>query len=381
MTPTVTTPPVAAENPLKQLARFGQSIWLDFIRRSLMTSGELHKLIEQDGLAGMTSNPAIFEKAIVGGEEYADFIAELRKDAALDAKGIYERLAIRDIQDAADALKSVYLATNGRDGYVSLEVSPLLANDTNGTLQEARRLWSTVQRPNLMIKVPGTTAGLPAVEALLTEGINVNITLLFARERYEEVAEIYVRALEARAQQGLHLPAIASVASFFVSRIDTAIDARIDTLAAAADAPTRALLESCRSKVAIANAKLAYESYHRIFSGPRWDALVAKGARVQRLLWASTSTKNPKLRDVLYVEELIGKDTVNTIPPATYDAFRDHGVPRASLEEGLEDARTVMQNLAAAGISMDQVTAELLEQGVKLFADAFVKLLGVVHAA
>jgi len=375
------TPSVTVENPLKQLARFGQSIWLDYIRRSLMTSGELGKLIEHDGLAGMTSNPAIFEKAIEGGEEYAEFIAELRKDTSLDAKGIYEHLAIRDIQDAADALRTVYLNTNGRDGYVSLEVSPLLANETQATIDEARRLWSTVQRPNLMIKVPGTSAGLPAVQTLLTEGINVNVTLLFARERYEEVAEVYVRALEARAQQGLHLPSIASVASFFVSRIDTAVDARIDTLLATASDSQRALLESCRSKVAIANAKLAYESYHRILSGPRWDALASKGARVQRLLWASTSTKNPKLRDVLYVEELIGKDTVNTIPPATYDAFRDHGEPRASLEHGLAEAHTVMQNLAAAGISMEQVTAELLDQGVKLFADAFVKLLGVMRAA
>jgi len=374
-------PSVTVENPLKQLARLGQSIWLDYIRRSLMTSGQLRKLIEEDGLAGMTSNPSIFEKAIAGGEEYADFIAELRQDGALDAKAIYERLAIRDIQDAADALRPVYLATNGHDGYVSLEVSPLLANETQATIDEARRLWSVVQRPNLMIKVPGTSAGLPAVETLLTEGINVNVTLLFARERYEEVADVYLRALEARARMGLHLPAIASVASFFVSRIDTAVDARIDALVGAADEAKRALLESCRSKVAIANAKLAYESYHRIFSGARWDALRANGARAQRLLWASTSTKNPKLRDVLYVEELIGKDTVNTIPPATYDAFRDHGEPRPSLAQGIEDARAVMRSLAAAGISIEQVTAELLEQGVKLFEEAFVKLLGVVHSA
>jgi len=374
-------PSVTVENPLKQLARLGQSIWLDYIRRSLMTSGQLRKLIEEDGLAGMTSNPSIFEKAIAGGEEYADFIAELRQDGALDAKAIYERLAIRDIQDAADALRPVYLATNGHDGYVSLEVSPLLANETQATIDEARRLWSVVQRPNLMIKVPGTSAGLPAVETLLTEGINVNVTLLFAQERYEEVADVYLRALEARAQMGLHLPAIASVASFFVSRIDTAVDARIDALVGAADEAKRALLESCRSKVAIANAKLAYESYHRIFSGARWDALRANGARAQRLLWAGTSTKNPKLRDVLYVEELIGKDTVNTIPPATYDAFRDHGEPRPSLAQGIEDARAVMRSLAAAGISIEQVTAELLEQGVKLFEEAFVKLLGVVHSA
>jgi transaldolase len=372
---------VSVENPLKKLARCGQSIWLDYIRRSLITSGELRKLIEQDGLAGMTSNPSIFEKAIVDGQEYADFLAELRKDASLDAKGIYERLAIRDIQDAAEALKPVYLSTNGHDGYVSLEVSPLLANETQATIDEARRLWNTVQRPNIMIKVPGTTAGLPAIETLLTEGININITLLFARQRYEEVAEAYLRALEARAKAGLHLPQMASVASFFVSRIDTNVDARIDALVDAVDPARRALLESCRSKVAIANAKQAYESFHRIFAGPRWEALASKGARVQRLLWASTSTKNPKLSDVLYVEQLIGKDTVNTIPPATMDAFRDHGEVRPTLEQGLAEADTVMKNLAAAGISIDQVTAELLDQGVKLFADAFGKLLHAVRAA
>jgi transaldolase len=375
------TSTVTVENPLKQLARFGQSIWLDFIRRSLMTSGELGRMIEQDGLAGMTSNPSIFEKAIAEGQEYADFLGELRKDVTLDAKAIFEHLAIRDIQDAADTLRSVYLATNGRDGYVSLEVSPLLANDTPATMDEARRLWKAVGRPNLMIKVPGTEAGLPAIQTLLTEGINVNTTLLFARERYEEVAEIYVRALEARAQQGLHLASIAGVASFFVSRIDTAVDARIDALLPAGDDRQRSLLESCRSQVAIANAKVAYESYHQIFSGARWEALASKGARVQRLLWASTSTKNPKLRDVLYVEELIGKDTVNTIPPATYDAFRDHGELRPSLEQGLDQAHLVMQNLAAAGISIQQVTAELLEQGVKQFADAFHKLLAAIRAA
>jgi len=329
----------------------------------------------------MTSNPAIFEKAIVGGGEYADFIAELRKDASLSAMDIYERLAIRDIQDAADTLKPVYLSTNGRDGYVSLEVSPLLANETQPTIEEARRLWNTVQRPNIMIKVPGTTAGLPAIQTLLTEGINVNITLLFARQRYEEVAEIYLCALEARAERGLHLPQMASVASFFVSRIDTNVDARIDALLPSADPGRAALLESCRSKVAIANAKQAYESYHRIFSGSRWQALAAKGARVQRLLWASTSTKNPKLRDVLYVEDLIGRDTVNTIPPATMDAFRDHGEAHPTLEQGLSEAQAVMKNLAAAGISMDEVTAELLDQGVKLFADAFHKLLAAVPTA
>jgi transaldolase len=381
MEATPMTPSVTVENPLRQLAHYGQSIWLDYIRRSLISSGELGTLIERDGLAGMTSNPSIFEKAIAGGEEYADFLKELRADASLDAKAIYERLAIRDIRDAADALRQVYLSTNGRDGYVSLEVSPQLATETQPTIEEARRLWNAVGRPNVMIKVPGTSAGLPAIETLLAEGINVNITLLFACERYEEVAQAYLRALQERARQGLPLASLASVASFFVSRIDTNVDGRIDALLPAANENKRVLLESCRSKVAIANAKIAYAGYQRIFSGPRWEELASKGARVQRLLWASTSTKNPKLRDVLYVEELIGKDTVNTIPLATLDAFRDHGEPRASLEHGLDDARAVMRHLAEAGISMQEVTAELLEQGVRLFDDAFVKLLAAVRAA
>jgi len=377
---TITT---SLENPLKQLARFGQSIWLDYIRRSLMTSGELRRMVQEDGLGGMTSNPSIFEKAIEGGEEYADYLAELRKDKSLDAKGIYERLAIRDIQDAADVLRPVYTSTNQRDGYVSLEVAPYLAHKTQETIDEGLRLWKAVDRPNLMIKIPGTPAGVPAIETVLREGVNVNVTLLFAQEMYEEVAWAYVRALEQRAAQGLGLAGMAGVASFFVSRIDTAVDALID--ARLAQAPTvkeeqRNLLESVRSKVAIANAKLAYERYQRIFSGPRWEALAAKGAQPQRVLWASTSTKNPKLRDVLYIEELIGKDTVNTIPPATYDAFKDHGRPRASLVEDVEGARRVMANLAAAQISMQAVTADLVVAGVKQFEDAFTKLLAVVHA-
>jgi transaldolase len=380
---TITTSlPTGIENPLKQLARFGQSIWLDYIRRSLMTSGELRRMVQEDGLGGMTSNPSIFEKAIEGGEEYADYLAELRKKKSLDAKGIYEHLAIRDIQDAADVLRPVYTSTNQRDGYVSLEVAPYLAHKTQETIDEALRLWKAVGRPNLMIKIPGTPAGVPAIETALREGVNVNVTLLFAQEMYEEVAWAYVRALEQRAAQGLALAGMAGVASFFVSRIDTAVDGLID--ARLAQAPTvkeeqRNLLESVRSKVAIANAKLAYERYQRIFSGPRWEALAAKGAQPQRVLWASTSTKNPKLRDVLYIEELIGKDTVNTIPPATYDAFKDHGRPRASLVEDVEGARRVMANLAAAGISMQAVTADLVVAGVKQFEDAFTKLLAVVQ--
>jgi len=367
------------ENPLKQLARFGQSIWLDYIRRSLMTSGELRRMVEEDGLGGMTSNPSIFEKAIAGGEEYADYLAQLRTDKTLDAKGIYEGLAIRDIQDAADVLRPVYTRTNRRDGFVSLEVAPFLAHKTQETIDEAFRLWKTVDRPNLMIKIPGTPAGVPAIETVLREGVNVNVTLLFAQEMYEEVAWAYVRALEQRSEKGQDQAGIAGVASFFVSRIDTAVDGMIDARLPQANVEQRKLLESVRSKVAIANAKLAYERYQRIFSGPRWEALAAKGAQPQRVLWASTSTKNPKLRDVLYIEELIGKDTVNTIPPATYDAFRDHGKPRASLVEDVEGARRVMADLDAAGISMQAVTADLVAAGVKQFEDAFTKLLAVTQ--
>ena len=367
------------ENPLKQLTRFGQSIWLDYIRRSLMTSGELRRMVEQDGLGGMTSNPSIFEKAIEGGEEYADYLAQLKTDKSLDAKGVYERLAIRDIQDAADVLRPVYTSTKRRDGYVSLEVAPYLAHKTQDTIDEALRLWKAVDRPNVMIKIPGTPAGVPAIETVLREGVNVNVTLLFAQEMYEEVAWAYVRALEQRAAAGQDLAGMAGVASFFVSRIDTAVDALIDARLPQANDAQRKLLESVRSKVAIANAKMAYERYLRIFSGPRWDALAAKGAQTQRVLWASTSTKNPKLRDVLYIEELIGKDTVNTIPPATYDAFKDHGRPRASLTEDVEGARRVMADLAAAGISMASVTADLVTAGVKQFEDAFTKLLAAVQ--
>jgi transaldolase/glucose-6-phosphate isomerase len=366
------------ENPLKQLARFGQSIWLDYIRRSLMTSGDLRRMVEEDGLGGMTSNPSIFEKAMAGAE-YADYLAELRKDKTLDAKGIYEGLAIRDIQDAADVLRPVYERTKKHDGYVSMEVSPYLAYKTQETIDEALRLWKAVNRPNLMIKIPGTPAGVPAIETVLREGVNVNVTLLFSQDMYEEVAWAFVRALEQRAAKGQDLAGIAGVASFFVSRIDTAVDALIDERLPKAAPDQKKLLESVRSKVAIANAKLAYERYQRIFSGPRWEVLAAKGAQTQRVLWASTSTKNPKLRDVLYIEELIGKDTVNTIPPATYDAFRDHGVPHASLTEDVAGARSVMTNLAAAGISIETVTADLVTAGVKQFEDAFAKLLAVTQ--
>jgi transaldolase / glucose-6-phosphate isomerase len=380
MNPVGTLETAKAVNPLKQLQTFGQSIWLDYIRRDLLKGGELQRLIDEDGLRGMTSNPAIFEKAIAGSTQYQDFLDSLAGRADLDAKGRYELLAIRDIQDAADLLRPVYQSTKKRDGYVSLEVSPYLANDTNGTLDEARRLWKTVGRYNIMIKVPGTPAGIPAFRQLISEGINVNVTLLFAQQVYEEVAAAYIDGVEKFAATGGDVSKIASVASFFISRIDSLVDSLAgEKLKTEPDAGRKAKLQSIQGKVAIANGKLTYEAYEHIFSTPRWKALAAKGAQTQRVLWASTSTKNPKYRDVIYIEELIGPDTVNTIPPATLDAFRDHGKPRQSLTEDLEGARKTMSDLAAAGIVMKDVTDKLTTDGVKLFADAFDQLLAAVE--
>ncbi|MFN8061192.1 MAG: bifunctional transaldolase/phosoglucose isomerase [Vicinamibacterales bacterium] len=372
----------SAGNPLKGLLDFGQSVWLDYIRRDLMTTGELARLVSEDGLRGMTSNPAIFEKAIAGDAQYQSKVAALRMHGVTSPLALYEALAIEDIQLAVDAIRGVYDASACRDGYVSLEVSPFLARDTAGTLAEARRLWTAVDRPNLMIKVPATDEGLPAIERLIAEGINVNVTLLFAVERYEAVARAFIAGLEAYAASHDDVGRIASVASFFVSRIDTMIDARLAALASeAADSARRAEIEALAGTVAIANAKLAYQSYRRLFDGPRWQALAGRGAQVQRLLWASTSTKNPKYRDVLYVEELIGPDTVNTIPPATFDAFRDHGRLRQSLAEDVEAASATMATLARVGISMPEVTAALLDEGLRLFVEPFDKLLRTLDPA
>jgi transaldolase/glucose-6-phosphate isomerase len=369
----------ATRNPLKELLNYGQSMWLDYIRRDLFSSGKLKKLIDDDGLRGMTSNPAIFEKAIADSSLYDDMLKSLASRSDLDTTAKFEQIAIRDIQDAADALRGVYDESNCRDGYVSLEVSPYLARKTQETIDEARRLWKTVKRDNVMIKVPGTAEGLPAIRQLIGEGLNINITLLFAQEVYEKVAEAYVAGLEEVAARGGNLKKIASVASFFISRIDTLIDSQLnEKLKATTDASQQALLKSLLGKVAIANGKLTYQSYQHIFSGPRWQALAAKGAQTQRVLWASTSTKNPNYRDVIYVEELIGPDTVNTMPPATIDAFRDHGRLRNSLTEDVPGAAKVMQDLARAGISMKEVTDKLTDDGVKLFADAFDKLLAAV---
>ncbi len=367
------------KNPLKELLNYGQSMWLDYIRRDLFTSGKLKSLIDDDGLRGMTSNPAIFEKAIADSSLYDDMLKSLTSRNDLDTTAKFEQIAIRDIQDAADALRGVYDESNCRDGYVSLEVSPYLARKTQETIDEARRLWKTVKRDNVMIKVPGTAEGLPAIRQLIGEGLNINITLLFAQEVYEKVAEAYVAGLEEVAARGGNLKKIASVASFFISRIDTLIDSQLnEKIKATTDAGQQALLKSLLGKIAIANGKLTYQSYQRIFSGPRWQALAAKGAQTQRVLWASTSTKNPNYRDVIYVEELIGPDTVNTMPPATIDAFRDHGRLRNSLTEDVAGAAKVMQDLGRAGISMREVTDKLTDDGVKLFADAFDKLLAAV---
>lgn len=367
-------------NPLQNLADYGQSPWLDFIRRNLITSGELQRLIDEEGLKGVTSNPAIFEKALSAGDDYQDFIAA-HAASVKDALELYERIAIRDIQDAADILRPVYDATNKRDGYISLEVSPTLANDTDKTIAEAQRLWRAVNRPNLMVKIPATPAGIPAIEMLIGAGININVTLLFAQDAYAKVAEAYLAGLGKYATQHDDISHVASVASFFVSRIDALVDAQIEDRLKDANDADKPLLESLRGKVAIANAKLAYQIYLQKFSGGRWDILAKRGAQSQRVLWASTGTKNPRYKDCVYVEELIGQDTVNTIPPATWAAFRAHGLLRASLTENLKEAEAVLVNLQRAGISLEAATDELLQEAVRLFVEPFNKMIAAVETA
>jgi transaldolase/glucose-6-phosphate isomerase len=367
-------------NPLRMLQEYGQSVWLDFVSRELLKSGGLKRLIAEDGLRGVTSNPSIFEKAIGHGDDYDELIAAAEGRGDLDPGELFEQLAIRDIQEGADALNSVYEQTQRRDGYISIEVSPYLALQTHETIAEARRLWQHVDRRNLMVKVPGTTPGLPAIRTLIGEGININVTLLFSQKVYAEVADAYISGLEDFVAKGGDPHKVASVASFFVSRIDTLVDEALDKkIAAAADPAEKARLASLKGKVAIANAKLAYRLYQQIYGGERWQRLAQQGAQTQRLLWASTGTKNPAYSDVLYVEELIGPDTVNTIPPATMDAFRDHGHPRASLDEDVAGAEAVMKGLPDAGISIDDITARLVEDGVRLFADAADHLYAAVQ--
>jgi transaldolase/glucose-6-phosphate isomerase len=365
-----------AANPLVQVLTLGQSLWYDNIRRGLIESGELERMVHEDGLRGVTSNPAIFEKAITGSTDYTAALSALWRAGHCDAKDLYEQLAVRDIRDAADILRPIYEATRCRDGYVSLEVSPALAHDAEATVAEAERLWHVVDRSNLMIKVPATPEGVPAIRHLIGRGINVNVTLLFATATYERVAEAYLAGLEALAADGGDLSRVASVASFFISRIDSEIDARLaDVVARGASEGERMLARNLMGKVAIANARLTYQRYKEIHSTPRWHALATRGAQTQRLLWASTSTKNPQYSDVAYVEELIGPDTVDTVPPATFDAFRDHGRPRARLEEGFEEAADVMTTLERLGVSFVEVTDALLANGVEQFTAAFDTLL------
>lgn len=367
-------------NPLRTLNEFGQSVWLDFVSRELLRTGALTRLIADDGLRGVTSNPSIFEKAIGHGDDYDELIAAAQAGGDLDPGALFEELAVHDIQEGADALRPVYHQTQGRDGFISLEVSPYLAMKTHETIEEARRLWREVGRENLMVKVPGTKAGLPAIRTLIGEGININVTLLFSQEVYAEVADAYISGLEAFARKGGDPHKVASVASFFVSRIDTLVDEALDKrIGAAADPAEKTRLERLKGKVAIANAKLAYELYQKIYGEERWQRLAQQGAQSQRLLWASTGTKNKAYSDVLYVDELIGADTVNTIPPATMDAYRDHGHPHPSLGEDVESAKAVMAALPGAGISIQAVTAKLVEDGVRQFADAADQLYAAVQ--
>lgn len=366
----------AAMNSIKALQGFGQSVWLDYLHRGLFASGEFERLIAEDGLRGVTSNPAIFEKAIAGGTEYIGTIQSLERHQRLEPKPLYEALAIEDIRAAADLLRPVYDATARADGYASLEVSPYLAHDTSATVDEARRLWKTVDRDNLMIKVPASVEGLPAIRQLTSEGINVNITLLFGIGRYDGVAQAYLEGLSEFIRNGGDPARVNSVASFFVSRIDTMVDEMITKrLAEVTEPNARASLTSLLGKVGIANAKLAYQHYLAVCRSARWQTLAAKGARPQRLLWASTSTKNPRYRDVRYVEELIGRDTINTMTPATIEAFRDHGQLRATLEADAEEARHVIDSLDRTGISLEEVTDRLVEDGITRFSRAFDLLL------
>jgi transaldolase/glucose-6-phosphate isomerase len=365
-------------NSVNALQKHGQAVWLDFLARGFMVDGGLQRLVE-DGLHGVTSNPSIFEKAIGHSDEYDEAIGSMLHIEDRSPGELYECLAVEDIKHAADILRPVFDTTHGANGFVSIEVSPHIAMDTQRTIAEAKRLWSEIDRRNLMVKVPGTSAGLPAIHALTAEGINVNITLLFSRKVYERVVEAYMSGLEERAVRGGDPSPVASVASFFVSRIDTAVDKLLDEKIAKTNDPSeKARLGDLKGKTAIANAKLAYQTYKQLFAGERWKALQANGARPQRLLWASTGTKNKAYSDTLYVDELIGLDTVNTMPPATLDAFRSHGVLRDSLEENVDDAQRILGDIGRAGISLDAVTDRLVEEGVGLFADATDKLLGAV---
>ena len=360
-------------NPLKELETLGQSIWLDYIRRDLIVSGELRRLIKEDGLRGMTSNPAIFEKAIAGSQDYDEDIRTMALEKK-SASEIYEAISQSDVQSATDEFRPLYEQTDGKDGYVSLEVNPHLAYDSSATMQEARRLWSSLNRPNVFIKIPATAEGVPVIQQLISEGINVNVTLLFGLPRYRQAAEAYLSGIEARTTRGKPVKHVVSVASFFVSRIDALVDPLLDKASEQSDKGTY-LAKKMRGQVAIASAKMAYQIYKNIFGSDHFKELAAHGARTQRLLWASTSTKNPDYPDVKYVDSLIGSDTVNTAPLETINAYRDHGAPEARLEQNLKEARWVLERLSDLGIKIDNLTRQLEDEGVEKFKIPFDKLM------
>ena len=362
-------------NPLLQLTQAGQSIWLDYLHREILENGTLKRLIEQDGVRGLTSNPSIFQKAIGEGGAYDDRIRAALKVGITDRGGLYERLAIADIQAAADQFRPVYDRLNGADGYVSLEVSPYLAMDTQATIGEARRLWRAVDRPNLMIKIPGTKPGVPAIRQMIAEAVNINVTLLFGLDAYQAVSQAHLEGLEALKAAGGDVSRVHGVASFFVSRIDTQIDNEIDRRLEAGDNPDADTLKGLRGKVAIANAKLAYQLYLAMLATPRWMALAQVGAAPQRLLWASTGVKDPAYSDVLYAESLIGRDTIDTLPIKTLDAFRDHGRVSPSLTRNVEEAHAVLASAEQCGLGLQGVTEALIVNGVRLFNEAFDALL------
>jgi transaldolase len=359
-----------AKTPLQELADHGQSVWIDYLSRSFVHDGDLQGLVDQ-GVVGVTSNPTIFQGAIAEGDAYDDQIRELVSSGESEPKEIFVALASDDIRDACDVLTQVHHSGNGKDGYVSFEVDPNFAHDTEATKEEAKRLHGLIERPNLFIKIPATREGLPAIEETIAAGIPVNVTLIFSLERHREVAEAYIRGLERLAGTGGDLSKVASVASFFVSRVDTEADKRLDEIGGH---------DELKGKLAIANAKLAYQTYQEIFAGEKWEALAAKGATAQRCLWASTSTKNPDYRDVIYVEELVGADTVNTMPRATIEAVLDHGEIRDSLEEDVDGARKVLDDLKAAGIDYDDVVETLEREGVEKFADSFKELFSDIES-
>jgi transaldolase len=358
-----------AKSRLHQVSELGQSVWIDFLSRQLLQSGELERMMEDDAVVGVTSNPTIFQKAISAGDDYDEQLREVLAEED-DPKEVFLRLAVRDVQDACDVLRQVWDGGGGKDGYVSIEVDPNFAYDTDATIGEAQRLHELVDRPNCFVKIPGTRPGLPAIEEMIARGRNINVTLIFSLERHKEVAEAYIRGLERLAEAGGDLATVGSVASYFVSRVDTEADPRLD----------EAGHPELKGKLAVANAKLAYQNYNEIFSGDRWNALVEKGATPQWCLWASTSTKNPEYRDVLYVEDLIGAGTVNTMPRETIEAFQDHGEVALTLEDGIDEARQVFEQVAEAGVDYGDVTDTLEREGVQKFIDSFTQLLDGIAA-